>query len=996
MQAKLRTALGILILVITISSAFSIGILLPIHSKNIIEEIELNLGQYSRITSSDVIPNDGTGNYSDWMYVGAKNNQSEVYDQAVFEFFNVSDREGYLDYGTQVAYYFVQGELIFDIVLNRTVLEYNEDENYIVFANRKQYIFNPEDSTLTGDEVVLNFNYMWPYYLKHFGNGTEYGFQAYIATYLLQQELININQTLSLSFNDLATAVLNRTYAEEQNLLNIGIYLPHNWLSVRPAYGDLNFDPAASYKILYDAQYNGHDYSVLTGETGSAKFFLDLVKGLDYTEPDDLTVDVVQLLANIYGIDTQQKREMAQSFAAYLNYLLGRPSLDWLYANKISYVCKRTAMEWILGVEDPLLGNKKFPLITNQTLSSSSIDWDTDTYYAERIGTGDPTTVGEIFAIANVPYFENSKSRDLFFDEKTNLAYVIEGGTDVKIVNTTSPLFLAVGQYGDYDGKIEGITEFDGFLFAVEGTNGLEVLNATNPEKIEEIDQWTNVGKSDMRDIDYSTSTIGLPYKFVVIANGQYGLALARLSDLEPGIGTSYSFDTTGDAIAVDVAFSRAYVALGTDGIDIVDVADPNDPELINHYDSANFTQLKNVIDVYAEGGYLYVLDAVEGLLIFGDSAGVLTFEGQYAYDSTESYYNNIDVDGTKAYLTQGEYGLTVLDITDRTAPVEEYRYNGTSHKGTAYGVYVNGNDIYLSDYEQGLVHLELTSGTFNVKAKDELHTYIENWYQSSKIQFDDWTLIGTDIKFNQTYDSHRLYPHVEKGLRQQWVEYFYRPFVYSSLTDTALYFDQTVLVYTAQSALPYRQMDKQALYWMTDANFINTSFIHAGQWNMMYDSDFTPNDFELTHSFPGQPRDPFHMHTMRVEPITGSVVERRDRVQYNTRAQQFIEVYSFLNTTKYGSNPNDLLDIHKYRTWHITNPGLTGNMGTLFWQEDVHVATVNFYNKIMGEFLDKIAGADASRTLGAFASLFILAIGFVITSVVLYRTSPEFKSKKK
>ncbi|MHA1224699.1 MAG: hypothetical protein ACTSP3_15860 [Candidatus Heimdallarchaeaceae archaeon] len=108
-----------------------------------------------------------------------------------------------------------------------------------------------------------------------------------------------------------------------------------------------------------------------------------------------------------------------------------------------------------------------------------------------------------------------------------------------------------------------------------------------------------------------------------------------------------------------------------------------------------------------------------------------------------------------------------------------------------------------------------------------------------------------------------------------------------------------------------------------------------------------TPNDFELTHSFPGQPRDPFHMHTMRVEPITGSVVERRDRVQYNTRAQQFIEVYSFLNTTKYGSNPNNLLDIHKYRTWHITNPGLTGNMGTLFWQEDVHTATVNFYNKI-------------------------------------------------
>ncbi|MHA2357704.1 MAG: LVIVD repeat-containing protein, partial [Candidatus Heimdallarchaeaceae archaeon] len=820
---------------------------------------------------------------------------------------------------------------------------------------------------------------------------------------------------------ELAHAVLNRTYAEEENLVNLGTYIPHNWISVRPAFQDLDFDQATSYKILYDATYQGKDYSFLTGESGSAKFFLDLVRGLDYEEPDDLSVDVQQLLSDIYDIDTPEERDLAKSFAAYMNYLLGRPSLDWLYENQISYVCKRTAMEWILGIEDPLLENRKYPLVWNQTLSSSSIDLNTDTYYAEKLGTYEPSETGNIIGIANIPYYHDSRSSDVFYED--GIAYVIEGGTDIKVVNTTSPMFLALGQYGDYDftvdpfgdvedvlghaGRVKAITVVEGYVYAAEGDRGIEVLNATNPSLIVEIDQWNNLGRADMNDIDYAVLGFGIPFTTLFIANGQYGVTSAVISTTpgsERQIGTTtQTIETNGTAIAIDVNDNNrhAFAALGTDGLNVIDVDDSTGSiELLYWYDSSNFSNLKNVIDVKAKGRTLYVLDQIEGMLIFDIAFnGTLTERGQYAFNPAETHYSNffIDENTGRAYLAQGDYGLTVVNVANADNPTEMYRYNGTEHLGSALGVFVSGTDIYLADYSEGLLKLEYNTfaSRFDELARDELHTYVENWFQSNKQQFDDWTLEGTELDFNETYSSFSVFPYVEKGLRQQWSEFFYRSFVFSSLTDTALFYDEIVFVYTAQSGLPYRQFDRSWLYWMTETNFVNTTFIHVGHWNQMYDLDWDPTDFIITHSLPGQPRDPFHMHTMMVEPTTGSVVESRERVQYNTQATRYVEPYSLLNETKYGTDINAIPEIHYYRTWHITNPGLTGNMGTLFWREDVRIATQKYYDFLQEQFLERIEGADASRTLGAFGSLFLVTLGFAVTSVVLYRTSPKFSKKK-
>ncbi|MCE7746903.1 MAG: hypothetical protein GPJ51_00785 [Candidatus Heimdallarchaeota archaeon] len=1002
MEKRLRTLIGALILTVTFSSAVVIGVVLPINSINIINEINAELNEFGQLNEDDLKPNDGTGSYSDWMFTDRSDNESRFYDQAFIEFYNVSDREGYLDYNTPISYYYVQGELVFDIVINKTVFEYNEEEDYVVFASRRHYIYNSTASTLFGNETVLNFNYMWPYYIENFGNGTEYGFQAYIASYLLGSEIDLLNSTYT--YSEIAYAVLNRAYAESEGLVDTGTYLPHNWISVRPAFQDLDINQATSYKILYNATYGGKDYSVLTGDTGSAKFFLDLVRGLDYTEPDDLTVDVVQLLADIYDIDTPTEIESAKSFAAYMNYLLGRPSLDWLYDNKISYVCDRTAMEWVVGIEDPLLNGMKFPLLINETLSSSSIDLDKDIYYAEKLGLNNIEEMGSIIGIANLPYFHYSKSMDVVMED--NLAYVLEDGTDIKIVNTTDSLFRAIGQYGDYDGQIYDYTVIDGYIYALEGTAGLEILNATNPYSIDQITQW-NSGNNDMRGVASVFYPLGVtPFDALVIANGNYGLKIASLSGDTKSVSSAYTFlNTSGIAIAVDARLdfsnAEAFVALGTDGIDVIDIEYVNDIELLWHYDSANFTNLKDVRDVSVVGNYLYVLDAIEGLLIFHiESNETLTEISQFAaYPGDEPFKDMyVTEDGFTAYLTQGSDGFMVVDISTKANPSEDYRFNGTDHLGTAFGIYAHGNDIYLADFEQGLVHLEFNylTSNFDFVEKDELHTFVECWQRDSKVQFGLWDLgpdaVDANIElFNYTYDSFAVQPDIEKGLRLQWNQFFLRPFAYTSLTDSALFFDETVHVYSARSGSPYRQLDTYDLYWMHDANFINASFIQAGKWNSLYDIDLEPKDLFLTFSLPGQVgRDPFHMQTMMVEPVTGSVVGRTDRIQYNTFATNFIEAFSLLNSSKYDDPVQSLPIIHRYPTWHTTFPALPGGMATILWQEDVHFATEIFYDAIKEQFLDRIKGADASRTIGAFGSMFLVATGFVITSVVLNKFKPK------
>lgn len=1029
MEKHLRTLMGVVILLITAGSALTVSYILPTQTYKLVDEINADLIYNAQIRPEDdfrAYNGPGDTDYSDWMYTGIENENSNFTYKAKFEFYNVSDRYGWLYLGSSPAYQYPPGEIIFDIVINKTVIDYSTKHDYVVYGKQKQYIYNEEASTPGfKDSYILNYNYLWPYYLEKFGNGTEYGFQAYVASYLLENELKELKEELTLNDEEIAHLALNRNYAQSQLSIQDSIYLPHSWIDVRPAYIDLGFDAATSYQILYNATYEGKNLGILNGDAGATKFFLDLVQGL-YYDQTFLSINPEQLLADIYNIDTPAEIQYAQSLAAYLEFLLVEPALDWLWENQISYIARRTVWEWLFGVNDVLLDNSKFPIITNNTETTFNTDF--EMYYMEKMGLDNVTEVSQILGIANIPGYTEARTLRLDYDPDTSLAYAVEGTRGLKISNTTHPLFLAIGQYKpegeDFrDVVTEKTVGGDTWVYTVSNV-GLKVINANDPENMELATVFNNFGNTDMQKLELYNENI-------FIANGKYGIVRVGYSgdQLQASIAQDKYTGTNVKALAIGTYSPNIiFTAEGTDGIGVYTSTFSDITSVLNHT-----TNLNDVYEIKAYNDYVYVLDSARGLVIFeyDDTAQTLTEIEDYS-TGTEPYQSIYVKDANTLYLAHGSEGFEVISISDPANPTQESTYTNNANNAIVSDVYVHGDKVFVAETTNGLVRLNITASGFEFASKkpferDQLHTYVECWNaeglegRDAQVQLNNWLLLEErdydKMPNTETYNNYVIYPKTTRGLRNQWFEEFLRPIVYSS-TDTALRFDRPMLVYLAEQQQPVVNFKRTNLYHQPEGSTIhkNVSFMYTGNWNNMYGDKhkFQPGNIYMTHSLPGNPQHEAHEQLMTVEPTTGMVVRRNDRIQYNTFATFFIEYYQYLNETSLNeyvdeliaSNPNllpgdkstllaQLKAEYLYQTWHTSNPAHTGSMGTLFWKEEIYEATDNWGDQAKEQFLNRIDTADSYRTYGAFIAMILLTTGFIVTSVVLDKTKPKNPEEK-
>ncbi len=1029
MEKRLRILMGVVILLITAGSAITISYILPTQTYILVDQINADLIHNAQIRPEDDFrayngPDDT--NYSDWMYTGVKNEDSNFTVKTRFEFYNVSDRYGWLYLSSSPAYQFPPGRLIFDVVINKTVIDYNTEHDYVVYGQQKQYIYNKDESTAGfKDSYVLNYNYLWPYYIEKFGNGTEYGFQAYIASYLLHNELQELQDRLALNEEEIAHLALNRNYAQGQFDIQDSVYIPHNWIDVRPAYIDLGFDAATSYQILYNATYEGKNLGILNGDPGATKFFLDLVKGL-YYDQTFLSISPEQLLADVYNIDTPAEIQYAKSLAAYLEFLLVEPALDWLWDNQISYVARRTTWEWLFGVNDVLLGNNKFPIIRN--ITATTFDTDSDMYYMEKMGLHNVSEVSQIRGIANIPGYTEAHTLGLDYDPDTGLAYAVEGKRGLKISNTTHPLFLAIGQYKpsgeDFrDVAVEKTTAGNTWVYTVSNV-GLKIINADDPENMELATVFNNFGNVDMQKLELYNDNI-------FIANGKYGIVRVGYSgqELQTGVAQDKYTGTNVKALTIGTYTPNIiFTAEGTDGIGVYTSTFSDITSVLNYT-----TNLNDVYEIKAYGDYVYVLDSVRGLVIFeyDDSAQTLTEQSSYI-TGTEPYQSIYVKDASTLYLAHGTEGFEVISISDPINPTQESTYDINANDAIVSDVYVHGDKVFVAETTNGLIRLNITASGFEFASekpfeRDQLHTYVECWNgeglegRDAQVQLNNWLFLDeTDYQKmpnTETYNNYIIRPKTTRGLRNQWFEDFLRPIVYSS-TDTALKFDLPMLVYLAEQQQPVVNFRRSDLYHQPEGSTIhkNVSFIYSGNWNNLYNDKyaFQPGNIYITHSLPGSPQHEAHEQQMTVEPTTGMVVTRKDRMQYNTHSTFFIEHYQYLNETRLeeyvdeliADNPNlgsgdksnliaNLKESFLYRTWHTSNPGLTGSMGTLFWKEEVYEATEKWGDDTKEQFINRINTADSYRTYGAFIAMALLTAGFIVTSVVLDKTKPKSPEEK-
>jgi hypothetical protein len=111
--------------------------------------------------------------------------------------------------------------------------------------------------------------------------------------------------------------------------------------------------------------------------------------------------------------------------------------------------------------------------------------------------------------------------------------------------------------------------------------------------------------------------------------------------------------------------------------------------------------------DVAVQGTYAYVADGNSGLRIFNISNPTAPYEVGFLDPSEWGWSNGIDVSGDFVYLVEAG-GLHMIDISDPSAPVEtgSFRISGSA----AYGVFVDNGYAYVAYGESGLRKIDLSN----------------------------------------------------------------------------------------------------------------------------------------------------------------------------------------------------------------------------------------------------------------------------------------------
>ena len=187
---------------------------------------------------------------------------------------------------------------------------------------------------------------------------------------------------------------------------------------------------------------------------------------------------------------------------------------------------------------------------------------------------------------------------------------------------------------------------------------------------------------------------------FAYVAAGSTGLQVVNVANRAAPVVVA-SLDTPGNANDVKVVGNLAYVADGTGGLRIIDITNPLAPVNVGAFDTPG-----DAWDVAVSGNRAYVADGDNGLVIID----VTNPQNPQLLGSVNppGIQKGVDVDTARhvAVVASGTSGLHVIDITNESTPTLIATLGG----GDVRDVVLKGNFAFLADYERSLTSVDLTN----------------------------------------------------------------------------------------------------------------------------------------------------------------------------------------------------------------------------------------------------------------------------------------------
>jgi regulator of protease activity HflC (stomatin/prohibitin superfamily) len=274
-------------------------------------------------------------------------------------------------------------------------------------------------------------------------------------------------------------------------------------------------------------------------------------------------------------------------------------------------------------------------------------------------------------------------------DISENRVYLATGDQGMVIVDITNPEQPQLLKTIDTPGRVQDVAvNGDIVAFLADGDNGVLVYDITNLDAIELVGSFDDFLDANQVEINMGGVYVSDKDSALHIVDAEVSLSSQRVSSTEKQEGRAQS-------VAVNEKF--AFLAYLDQGLRVIDVTKPNSPVELATYDSSG-----EAIGVDLSGDFIYLADGTAGLRVLflesTDSGSPRLSET--ALIDTPGEATQVSVVGQTVYLADGSAGLRIISMVNPAQP-ENLGWEDTP--GNTYGVAVLGDYAYIADGSGGL-----------------------------------------------------------------------------------------------------------------------------------------------------------------------------------------------------------------------------------------------------------------------------------------------------
>lgn len=258
-------------------------------------------------------------------------------------------------------------------------------------------------------------------------------------------------------------------------------------------------------------------------------------------------------------------------------------------------------------------------------------------------------------------------------------AYVADGANGLVILNVADPANPLLVKTVDTAGNASDVAVDGNYAYVADGDNGLVIVNISNKASAAVVGTYVT---NTVRGVDVQSNR-------AYLVNGA-GCDLLVVNVSNPAVpllaGVQYGMRDTYD---VFVQYPFAYAAAKED-VKIYAVSNPAAPVMIRGHSGGGSWQAQNILSVHGNSSLIAAAADSAGVHILSADTN-LTVLSTY---NTAGSASGVFISENYVYVADGTNGLVVLDVRAPSAPVEAAH---VATRGAAYGVFVSGDKVYVA-----------------------------------------------------------------------------------------------------------------------------------------------------------------------------------------------------------------------------------------------------------------------------------------------------------